>query len=89
MPNTPHRKKTLRQAERRNVVNRAKRSAMRSSVKQARAAIEADPATADAALAAACKKLDKAAGQNLIHANKANRMKSRLAKSRNNAASAE
>ena len=89
MPNTSHRKKTLRQSEQRNEANRAKRSAMRTAMKRADAAIEADPAMADVALQAAFKHVDKAAKDHLIHQNKADRMKSRLAKRRNAAASGE
>jgi small subunit ribosomal protein S20 len=86
MAHSKHRKKTLRQAEAQRLINRGERSKMRTAVKQARTAVETDPANADAALVAASKKLDKAGAKNLIHPNKANRMKSRLAKARNRAA---
>ncbi len=85
MPNTRHRKKTLRKAEEQNVKNRAARSSMRTAVKKAREAVASDPANADDAIEAASKKLDKAARDNLIHKNKAARTKSRLAKARNRA----
>lgn len=83
MPNSAHRKKTLRQDEKRNEANRAVRAAMRTAVKQARLAIEEDPKTAGPAVSAAFKKLDKAADSNLIHANKAARAKSQLARAAN------
>ena len=86
MAHSKHRKKTLRQAEAQRLVNRAARSKMRNAVKKARIAATTDPANADAALAAAATKLDKAGSSRLIHPNKANRMKSRLAKARNRAA---
>lgn len=88
MPNTRHRKKTLRKADAANAANRAQRSAMRTAVKKAQDAVAGDPANAEAALQAAARKLDKAARQNLIHPNKAARTKSRLAKARNRAAGA-
>jgi small subunit ribosomal protein S20 len=88
MPNTRHRKKSLRRSQEANDANRAQRSSMRTAVKRARQAAESDPAGADAALTAAARKLDKAARQNLIHKNKAARIKSRLAKARNRAQAA-
>lgn len=80
MPNSAHRKKTLRQNKTRNLRNRSARSAMRTAVKNAQDAITEDPQNAEAVLAQAYKKLDKAAKSNLIHPNKAARAKSRLAK---------
>ncbi len=81
MPNTPSAKKALRQSEKRRLVNRAGRSALRTAVKKARAAAESgDVAAAGEALRLASKKLDQAAAKNLIHKNVASRTKSRLAK---------
>ena len=85
MPHSNHRKKTLRKATEQRLVNRATRATMRSAVKQARTAADETPAEADAAMAEAARKLDKAADNRVIHPNKANRMKSRLAKARNRA----
>ena len=86
MAHSKHRKKTLRKSREQRLVNRAARSNMRTAVKRARIAATTDPENADAALSAAAKKLDKAGKARLIHPNKANRMKSRLAKARNRAA---
>jgi len=83
MPNSEHRKKTLRQDQKRNEANRASRAAMRTAIKGARAAIEEDPKTAGPAVSAAFKRLDKAAKGHLIHANKAARAKSQLARAVN------
>lgn len=87
MPNSAHRKKTLRQDKVRNLRNRSARASMRTAVKNAQEAISEDPQNADAALAQAYKKLDKAAKTNLIHPNKAARTKSRLAKAAQSAKS--
>lgn len=86
MAHSKHRKKTLRKSQAQRLVNRAERSKMRTAVKKARVAVTEDPDNADAALSAATKSLDKAGKRNLIHRNKASRLKSRLAKARNRAA---
>jgi small subunit ribosomal protein S20 len=88
MPNSEHRKKTLRQDAKRNEMNRARRAALRTAVKQARTGLADDPANAENAVRGAYKRLDKAAKSNLIHPNKAARLKSRLAKAQNAAAKA-
>ena len=81
MPNSISAKKSLRQSLKRRARNRGQRSALRTSVKRVREAV-ADGETEQAAalLTAATRKLDQAAAKNLIHANKAARTKSRLAK---------
>lgn len=86
MPNSEHRKKTLRQSVKRNEANRAQRASMRTAVKNARSGLESDPAASGDAVRAAVQRLDKAAKANLIHKNKAARLKSRLAKAQNAAA---
>lgn len=61
--------------------NRAVKSELRTYVRQARAAIAAgDKAVADASVAAASIKLDKAASKGVIHKNQAANRKSALAK---------
>ena len=85
MAHSKHRKKTLRKSTEQRLINRGVRSSMRTSVKKARTAAEANADDADAAIAAASSKLDKAAKDRVIHPNKANRMKSRLAKAKNRA----
>jgi small subunit ribosomal protein S20 len=81
MPNSISAKKSLRQSLKRRARNRGQRSALRTSVKRVREAV-ANGETEQAAslLTAATRKLDQAAAKNLIHANKAARTKSRLAK---------
>ena len=83
MPNTRHRKKTLRKANEANTANRAQRAAMGTAVKRARKAITEGADNVDAAVNQAFKKIDKAAKTRLIHPNKAARAKSKLAQARN------
>ncbi len=67
-----------------NAVNKAKRSALRTSIKKFDAAVaEGDKAAASAAYAEAISKVDKAAGENLIHKNNAARKKSSLTRALN------
>ena len=86
MAHSKHRQKTLRKATEQRLVNRGIRGSMRTAVKNARAAATTTPTEADAVIAAAAARLDKAAMNRVIHPNKANRMKSRLAKAQNRAA---
>ena len=79
MPNTANAKKALRQNEKRRLRNRAARSALRTSLKKCRTLATTGPVEeAREAFRMACKKLDQAAAKNLIHKNKAARLKSRL-----------
>ncbi|MFP6702621.1 MAG: 30S ribosomal protein S20 [Planctomycetaceae bacterium] len=81
MPNSISAKKSHRQSLKRRVRNRGQRSALRTSVKKVRDAVaNGESEQAASLLTAAAKKLDQAAARNLIHANKAARTKSRLAK---------
>lgn len=74
-------KKNIRKNEKRRTANRAMIASVRTSVKKAR-----ENAADAASLGTAQQRLDKAAQRNLIHPNKAARMKSRLAKAANAAA---
>ncbi len=77
MPNSKQGKKRVRLNETRRVENKVARGAMRTSMK---AVLVADnKADAEAALPMAMKRIDKAAKNNVIHANAAARYKSRLA----------
>ena len=83
MPNSVSAKKRLRQSFDRRDRNRAARSSIRRQVRKVREAIAAatdeagwEKVTAEYRLAV--KKLDKGASANLIHANQAARLKSRL-----------
>ena len=80
MPNSASAKKSLRQSQKRRLSNRMKRSALRTTIKKFRAAVDAgDREAVESAFRLATKKLDQAAAKNLIHKNKAARTKSRLA----------
>ena len=81
MPNTTSAAKAMRQAERRRLHNKPIRSAARTYVRRARAAMTGG--TIDDALAAIVKAqsyLDSAATKGVIHKNNAARRKSRLMK---------
>ncbi|MBU1083348.1 30S ribosomal protein S20 [Patescibacteria group bacterium] len=74
MPIIESAKKKNRRDQRRRALNLKKKITLKKTVKAARE--DMSPAN----LLAAQKNLDKAAKQGLIHHNKANRLKSRLAK---------
>ncbi len=78
MPNTATAKKRNRQAERRRTLNRGKRSALRTAIKNVRGA--ETPEQAREAYRAVEQLLDRAARNHLIHPNLAARAKSRLQK---------
>jgi len=80
MANTRSAKKAARQAERRTVVNKSRRSRVRSSVRKVEEAIASgDKAGAEAALRLAQPELMRGAQKNVLHANTASRKVSRLA----------
>ena len=79
MANSPQARKRARQAETRRRHNASQRSAMRTAIKKAIAAVDSgDYETATAAYNAAVPVLDRAVTHGLIHKNKAARHKSRL-----------
>lgn len=79
MPNSVSAKKRLRQSLDRRLHNRAIRSRLRGLIRGVRSAITAGDAEAGkTAFQAAVKAIDQAAAKNVIHANKAARIKSRL-----------
>lgn len=78
MPNIKSAKKRVLVSKARNEANKAAKSALRTSIRKARA----EGAGADA-IKAASVNVDKAAGKGLIHKNKAARLKSQLAKKAN------
>lgn len=89
MPNTKSAAKALRVQERRRMRNKAVRSATRTYVKRALAAIasgETNP-TAEA-IRKAISALDRAAKKGVLHPNNVARRKSRLMKKLNQAAAA-
>ena len=74
-------RKNVRKNEKRREHNRALNAAMRTEIKKVRKAIaDGDVAAAKAALPRAQKLLDKAVKTSRIHANRAARTKSRLAR---------
>ena len=79
MPNTASAKKRMRQDAVRRNRNRSTKSALRTQLRKVRAAITAKKADeSEKEFQILVKKLDKAAGNNVIHANSAARTKSRL-----------
>ena len=79
MPNTASAKKRLRQSLVRRARNRAAKSVLKSVVRKVRDTIAGgDLAAAETSFRLAAKKLDQAAAKNVIHANAAARVKSRL-----------
>jgi small subunit ribosomal protein S20 len=80
MANTKSAKKAARQSARRTVVNRARRTRLRSAVRKVEAAIAAgDRSLALAAMAEAEPVIIRAAQKNIVHRNAARRKVSRLA----------
>ena len=78
MPNIKSAKKRVLTSKARTDANQAARSALRTSIKKARA----EGANVEVIKAASIS-VDKAAGKGLIHKNKAARLKSQLAKKAN------
>ncbi len=72
--------KRWRQSLERRDRNRSVKSQTRTLLNKAIAAIESDPANAEAAVRAAVSALDRAAQKNVVHDNAASRGKSRLLK---------
>lgn len=80
MANHPSAEKRNRQRIVRTERNRAAKSAVRTKLKAARAAIAADGTTAAAPVLTAIKALDRAAAKGVIHSKTASRKKARLAR---------
>jgi small subunit ribosomal protein S20 len=79
MANTKSAKKAARQATRRTVVNKARRSRMRSAIRKVEEAIATgDRSSAVAAMADAEPALIRAAQKGIVHRNSAQRKVSRL-----------
>ncbi len=84
MAHTKSAKKQIRKAQRQWLRNRYQKGQLRSAVKQLRQAIEEQDGTqAQALVPEAVSRLDKAAKNNVIHKNKAARLKSRLMRQAN------
>ncbi|MDP9137630.1 MAG: 30S ribosomal protein S20 [Pseudomonadota bacterium] len=81
MANTSSAKKATRVAGRRNLINQARSSRVKSRVRAVEEAIaKGDRPAAELALKAAQPELMRAANRNVIHKNKASRKVSRLAR---------
>lgn len=80
MPNIKSAIKRVKVSEKANAANSQAKSAVRTAVKKAEAAIATGAENKQELLQAAFKSLDKAATKGLIHKNAAARKKSRLAK---------
>jgi small subunit ribosomal protein S20 len=78
MANTRSAEKQERQAEKRNVRNRAAKSRLRTALKNTRSSIKGGDADKDV-LSTAFSEVDKAAKKGIIKTNTADRYKSRLA----------
>lgn len=78
MPNIKSAKKRVILTEKANLRNRSIRSALRTSIKKADAAIDAKASDMDANVTAAIKSIDKAAAKGILHKNTAARKKSAL-----------
>jgi small subunit ribosomal protein S20 len=81
MPHTRSAKKSLRKSEKRRLLNRAAKKAIRVQIKEIHALVkEGSLDRLKQAYNLAAKKLDKAAARNVIHPNFASRKKSQLSK---------
>lgn len=83
MPNIKSAKKRVKVTAKKAAINKANRSALKTSVKKANAALEANADNKDEAVRAAIKKIDQAVAKGLLHKNTAARRKSALAKKAN------
>ena len=78
MPNIKSAIKRVRTTETAEERNISKKNTMRTAVKRAKTAISTDAENKDELLRFAIKQVDKASQSNLIHSNKADRIKSKL-----------
>lgn len=78
MPNIKSAKKRVAVAEKRNMLNKSYRSALRTALKKADASIELKSADMGDTVKAAVKKIDQAASKGILHKNTAARKKSNL-----------
>jgi len=79
MPNHKSAEKRVRQNEKRRLINRSNRSALRTSIKKLRAALAGSDKTGlNELLPETISKIDKAVQKGVLHRNAAARYKSRL-----------
>ncbi len=81
MANLKSSKKDVRRSQEKATVNKSVRTALKTTVKKVRLAVEGgDKKQIDAAISASARSMDKAAQRGIIHKNQAARRKSRAAK---------
>ncbi len=85
MPNIKSAKKRVLVNKTKAARNKSANSALKTAIKKANAAIEANSAEKDALVTAAVKKIDQAAAKGIIHKNNASRKKSALVTKANKA----
>ena len=78
MPNIKSAKKRVLVSASKQARNKSSNSALKTAIKKANAAIEANAEDKDALVKAAIKKIDQAAAKGLLHKNNAARKKSAL-----------
>ena len=78
MPNIKSAKKRVLVTKTKAARNKSAKSALKTSIKRANAAIEENTADKEAAVKAAVAKIDRAAAKGLIHKNNASHKKSAL-----------
>ena len=83
MPNIKSAKKRVIVTKTKTARNKARNSALKTAIKKANAAIEANAADKEVLVKAAIKKIDQAEVKGLIHKNNAARKKSALTKKAN------
>jgi small subunit ribosomal protein S20 len=83
LANTPSAKKRIRQNEKRRLRNRAVRSAVRGSVKNAREALTGKAADSATVVREAIRTIDRSVTKGIMHRNTAARRKSALARKLN------
>lgn len=80
MANSAQARKRARQAHKRELHNASLRSAVRTAIKKVLKLIQSDKPKAQTEMQKATSLIDRVAKQNVIHKNKAARLKSRLNK---------
>lgn len=83
MPNIKSAKKRVKVAAARTAANKSVTSALRTNLKKANAAIEANAADKEQVVRVAIKKIDQAAAKGILKKNTASRKKSALARKLN------
>ena len=78
MPNIKSAKKRVKIIARKSALNKSQKSALKTTLKKANAALTAGDANSADAVKAAIKKIDKSVSKGLIHKNTAARRKSKL-----------